>query len=68
MQGRIIRQISNLYTVKVGDILTFKKNHPCGGSNWKVLRIGVDWKLECTTCGRVIMIPRVDVMKRIKNK
>ena len=40
-------------TVKVGDIITFKKNHPCGGNNWKVLRIGVDWKLECTTCKRV---------------
>lgn len=53
-------------TVKVGDILTFKKNHPCGGATWKVLRIGVDWKLECTTCKRVIMISRLDALKRVK--
>ena len=53
-------------TVKVGDILTFKKNHPCGGSTWKVLRIGVDWKLECTTCKRVIMISRLDALKWVK--
>lgn len=53
-------------TVKVGDIVTFKKAHPCGGVTWKVLRIGVDWKLECTTCGRVIMIARLDALKRIK--
>ncbi len=53
-------------TVKVGDILTFKKNHPCGGNTWKVLRIGVDWKLECIGCGRVIMITRLEALKRIK--
>lgn len=53
-------------TVKVGDVLTFKKSHPCGGFTWKVLRIGVDWKLECTTCGRVIMITRLEALKRIK--
>ena len=30
--------------IQVGDILTFKKNHPCGGSDWRVLRIGIDFK------------------------
>lgn len=52
--------------IKVGDIITFKKPHPCGGTTWKVLRIGIDFKLECTTCGRQIMIPRIDVYKRMK--
>lgn len=53
-------------TIQVGTILKFKKQHPCGGTNWKVLRIGIDYKLECMTCGRVIMIPRIDALKRIK--
>ena len=53
-------------TIKVNDIITFKKAHPCGGTSWKVLRIGVDWKLECTTCGRVIMISRLEALKRMK--
>lgn len=53
-------------TIKVNDIITFKKPHPCGGKTWKVLRIGVDFKLECTTCKRVIMIPRIEALKRIK--
>lgn len=52
--------------IKVGDIITFKKPHPCGGTTWKVLRIGIDFKLECKTCGRQIMIPRIDVYKRMK--
>ena len=50
----------------IGDFLKFKKNHPCGSNTWKVLRIGIDFKLECTTCGRVIMIPRLEVIKKAK--
>ena len=52
--------------VEIGDTLKFKKNHPCGGYTWKVLRIGIDFKLECTTCKRVIMIPRLDATKKAK--
>lgn len=52
--------------VKIGHVLEFKKPHPCGGKTWKVLRIGIDFKLECTTCNRQITIPRLDVIKRIK--
>lgn len=54
----------NATDVLVGDILKFKKNHPCGGFTWKVLRIGIDYKLECTTCKRIIMITRLDALKR----
>lgn len=52
--------------IKLDDIITFKKPHPCGGYGWRVKRIGIDLRLECTTCGRTIMIPRVDALKRIK--
>ncbi len=52
--------------VEVGDILKFKKNHPCGSNTWKVLRIGIDFKLECTTCGRMIMISRLEALKKAK--
>ena len=50
--------------VEVGNILKFKKTHPCGSSTWKVLRTGIDFKLECTTCKRVIMIARLEVSKK----
>ena len=55
-------------TIQMGDIIKFKKPHPCGGYLWQVKRIGVDWKLECTTCHRIIMIPRIEAVKRIKEK
>lgn len=49
-----------------GDFLIMKKAHPCGSYAWKVLRTGADMKLKCSGCGRMIMLPRVDVAKRIK--
>ena len=52
--------------VRVGDILRMKKEHPCGGSEFDVLRVGMDFKIRCRTCGRELMLPRVKVEKRIK--
>lgn len=53
---------------QINDVLEFKKVHPCGGKNWKVIRTGVDYKLECTTCQRIVIIPRVDLKKIVKKK
>jgi hypothetical protein len=52
--------------VRVGDILTMKKKHPCGALTWQVLRIGADFKLRCTGCGHEIMSPRSNIEKHIK--
>lgn len=52
----------------VGDILEFKKTHPCGGKQWKIVRVGVDCKLECTTCKRIIIIPRIEIAKKMKKR
>ncbi|HHT37107.1 MAG: DUF951 domain-containing protein [Candidatus Wallacebacter cryptica] len=50
----------------VGDILQLRKKHPCGGDEWEVLKSGVDMRLKCVTCGRVILIPRVKLVKQVK--
>lgn len=52
--------------IRVGDILTMKKQHPCGEKRWEVLRIGADFKLRCTGCGREVMLPRAKIEKNIK--
>ncbi|MBR1845586.1 MAG: DUF951 domain-containing protein [Oscillospiraceae bacterium] len=52
--------------VRLGDILLMKKPHPCGGKEWDVLRIGMDFRLRCRTCGREMMIPRSKAEKAIK--
>ena len=54
--------------IKVDDIVTFKKKHPCGGKEWKVLRTGADYKLECTTCNHQIMITRATLEKSLARK
>lgn len=53
--------------VRIGDILTMKKEHPCGSRRWEVLRIGADFKLRCTGCGRELMGARSKFEKSIKS-
>lgn len=50
----------------LGDIIRLKKQHPCGSSEWEVLRVGIDFRLKCQGCGHQIMIPRKQVEKSIK--
>lgn len=50
----------------VGDILMLKKAHPCGSTEWEVLRTGMDFRIKCLKCGHSVMIPRVKLEKDIK--
>lgn len=50
----------------VGDIIKLKKQHPCGGYNWEILRVGADFRIKCTTCDRQVWLPRSEVERRIK--
>ena len=50
----------------LGSKVVLKKKHPCGGYEWEVIRLGADIKIKCTTCGRSIFIPRVELNKKIK--
>ena len=42
--------------VQVGDVLQMKKPHPCGSSEFVALRVGMDFRIRCTKCGREVMI------------
>lgn len=53
--------------VRIGDILTMKKPHPCGERCFTVLRVGMDFKLRCMGCGREFMLTRVKAEKAIKS-
>lgn len=52
--------------VQIGDVLQMKKEHPCGSKEWKVLRVGMDFKMTCSGCGHQIMLPRSKVEKNVK--
>lgn len=51
---------------KLGSKVIMKKEHPCKTNLFEVVRIGVDIKIKCVNCGRVIMLPRVEFNKKIK--
>ena len=53
---------------EIGDIVETRKKHPCGSNKWKITRVGVDFKLECTGCKHVITLNREKALKMIKNK
>lgn len=52
--------------VNAGDKLEMKKQHPCGGKVFTVLRAGMDFKIRCDKCGREVMVPRQKIEKNIK--
>ena len=41
-----------------GEIVTLKKKHPCGSLDWTVAGAGVDMKLKCCGCGRIMTLGR----------
>lgn len=49
------------------DIVIMKKPHPCGCNTFEITRLGVDYKLKCTKCGREVLIPRAKAEKSIKS-
>lgn len=52
--------------IAVGDLLELKKPHPCGGAQFKVLRVGSDVRIVCQACGRDMTLDRIKLEKSIK--
>ena len=52
--------------IRIGDILTMKKAHPCGSREWGVLRVGADFRLRCLGCAHEVMGARSKFEKSIK--
>ena len=43
-----------------------KKKHPCGSSEWEILKAGADIKMKCLGCGHEIIIKRSLAQKNTK--
>ncbi|MEA3440924.1 MAG: DUF951 domain-containing protein [Chloroflexota bacterium] len=52
--------------LQVDDIVRLRKPHPCGGYEWKVVRIGADIGIVCLRCGRRVILPRRNLARRTK--
>jgi hypothetical protein len=55
-----------LLDIQVDDIVRLRKQHPCGGWQWRVFRTGADIGIVCLTCHRRLMMPRHKFRKAIK--
>ena len=55
-----------IVTFDLKDHIVMKKPHACGTNEWVVTRTGADVKLKCVSCGRVIMLDRVEFMRTVK--
>ncbi|RNC28941.1 MAG: hypothetical protein AWM53_01132 [Candidatus Dichloromethanomonas elyunquensis] len=53
--------------LNVGDIVRLRKPHPCGNFKFKIMRTGMDFRIECMQCGHQTWITRVKLERNIKN-
>jgi hypothetical protein len=53
--------------VHVGDVVRLRKAHPCGGTDWTVVRLGADIGLRCETCQHRVLLPRSQFERRLKS-
>ena len=54
--------------IQLGDKVTLRKEHPCGGYEWEVVRLGADIGLVCLTCKHRVMLSRRELNRRLKKR
>ncbi len=52
--------------IYLDDRVQMRKQHPCGGYEWRIFRLGADIGMLCETCGRRVLLPRRQFEKRLK--
>jgi hypothetical protein len=52
--------------LNLGDKVRLRKPHPCGGFDWKIVRLGADIGLECATCQHRVLLTRRELEHRMK--
>jgi hypothetical protein len=52
--------------IRLDDVVRMRKPHPCGGAEWRVVRLGTDIGARCLRCGRKVLMPRSHFAKRVK--
>ena len=49
----------------LGDVVRLKRPHPCGGTDWRVDRLGADIGLRCEGCRRHVLLERRVLERRL---
>ena len=53
--------------LRMGDVVRLRKKHPCGGTDWEVVRLGGDVGLRCLGCDRRVILERPVLRRRMKS-
>ncbi|MBI2765499.1 MAG: DUF951 domain-containing protein [Chloroflexi bacterium] len=53
--------------INAGEVYRMRRQHPCGGWEFRVYRTGADVGIECLTCGRRVMLDRRRFEARAKS-
>lgn len=62
----VAEMTSQAMEIQIGDTVRLRKPHPCGNFDWKIYRLGADIGLECTRCGRRVLLDRRTFSRRMK--
>jgi hypothetical protein len=52
--------------LKLDDVVRMRKMHPCGSTDWTVVRLGADIGLVCQGCGHRVLMERRKLARRMK--
>jgi hypothetical protein len=53
--------------ISIGDVVSMRKPHPCGGREWTIVRVGADIGLKCRTCEHRILLTRREFERRLSS-
>jgi hypothetical protein len=49
----------------LGDVVRLRRAHPCGGTDWRIDRLGADIGLRCLGCDRHVLLERRTLEARL---
>lgn len=52
--------------IRIGDVYTLRKPHPCGSYDWRIVRIGADIGMRCLKCTHKVLLARSEFERRVK--
>lgn len=53
---------------EIGDVVSLRKAHPCGGREWRVVRVGADIGIVCAGCARRVTLVRSALERRMRGQ
>lgn len=58
--------ITSYPEIRLGDVVRMRKPHPCGSTDWQVVRLGADIGIRCLGCSRRVLLPRSQFFRQVK--